>query len=370
MKRINRYIMRQLASVTVFATIVLCIAVMLIQSVRLVDMIINRGLPVTEFAYMASLMIPKFVALVMPIALFGAVLFSYNRMIQDSELIVMRSAGMSAATLAKPGLVVAVMCSLFCLLMTLYFMPVAATEMRFHVDKNRSQWGAALLHEGRFTTVGDHITIFVKQREGSELFGLLYHNQEDASAPYTIMAERGAVVDSPDGPRILVVNGNRQSFQDGTMHMVEFDRTTIVIRTPANRPGSTWAQPEERLLPDLLSPDMSDANDAYYHDKLIAEAHNRLATPLLPIAYSVIALAFILRGGFSRKGNTTVLLGAVICMILVLIGHMSLISSSGADLRFVPGIYLNAIVPILIGLVFIFRSPRHRRRLHAEAVQS
>ncbi|MDF1749975.1 MAG: LptF/LptG family permease, partial [Alphaproteobacteria bacterium] len=87
MKQINLYIMRQLVSVTVFATIVLCVAVMLVQSVRLVDLIVNRGLPLPEFGYMASLMIPRFVALVMPIALFGAMLFTYNRMINDSELI-------------------------------------------------------------------------------------------------------------------------------------------------------------------------------------------------------------------------------------------------------------------------------------------
>lgn len=361
MNRISRYIMRQVLSVTVFATVVLCIAVMLVQSVRLVDLIVNRGLPISEFAYIASLMVPRFIALVMPIALFGAMLFTYNRMINDSELIVMRSAGMGTFALAKPGLIIAVASGILCLGMTLYMMPLAAQEMRFHVEKNRSQWGAALLHEGRFTTVGSDITLFVKEREGSELFGILYHNQEDPDAQYTIMAERGAVVETDGGPRILVLRGSRQTFSNGTLHLVEFDRTTIDIGGGAESSNPAWVQPEERYLDDLMSPDMSDNNDSYYRDKLIAEGHNRLGMALLPVAYSIVALAFILCGRFSRQGNVVTLVGAVTTMTLILIGHMSLVSTAGTDPRVIPAIYLNSIIPIVIGLYFILRPRRLKR---------
>ena len=362
MNRLNRYIMKQLIGVTVFATVVLCLAVMLIQSVRLVDLIVNRGLPVTEFAYIASLMVPRFVALVMPIAFFGAVLFTYNRMINDSELVVMRSAGLSSFGLAKPALVVALFISALCVAMTLFLMPIAAQEMRFHVEKNRSQWGAALLHEGRFTTVGNAITLFVKEREGSELFGILYHNQEDPKAPYTILAERGAVVESPAGPRILVVNGSRQSFKDGKLHLVEFDRTTIDIGISSEGDTTIWTQPEERFLPDLISPDYSDPNDSFYAPKLIAEAHNRLATPLLPISYAAVALAFILRGGFSRQGNVFTIVGSVSVMILILVGHMATVSLTGKQPVFLPAIYANAILPIILGLFAILKLRRHKLR--------
>lgn len=362
MNRIDRYIMRQVTSVTIFATIVLCVAVTLIQSVRLVDLIVNRGLPVTEFVYIASLMFPRFIAIVMPIAMFGALLFTYNRMINDSELVVMRSAGMSSARLARPGLIVAALGCLVCLGMTLFLMPSAAKEMRFHVEKNRSQWGAALLHEGRFTTVGRDITLFVEEREGSELFNILYHNTEDPSAPYTIMAERGAVVETEDGPRILVVNGSRQTFQDGTLHLVEFDRTTVDIGAPAGGTEVAWTQPEERYLPDLLYPDLTNGNDRYYYDKLIVEGHNRIATALMPLAYAATALAFLLRTNYSRRGNALSLVGAVATVTLILVGNMAIASAAGRDVWLLPGLYLNGLVPIAIGLVLVLRPRKHRRR--------
>jgi len=362
MKQLDRYIMRQVVSVTVFATVVLCIAVMLVQSVRLVDLIVNRGLPLAEFGYIASLMVPRFVALVMPIALFGAMLFTYNRMIGDSELVVMRSAGMSTLSLARPGLMVGVLSCIVCLGMSLYMMPLAAQEMRFHVEKNRSQWGAALLHEGRFTSVGSEITLFVKAREGSELFGILYHNQEDQDAPYTILAERGAIVETEDGPRIHVVNGSRQSFSNGDLVLVEFGNTAIDIGVSSEGSASLWRQPEERFLPELLSPDLSDGNDSFYRLKLLAEGHSRIAIALLPLAYTCIALAFILRGSYSRRGNVWSVVGAVSCMTLVLVGHMSLVSSAGNDERLLPAIYANAALPIVVGLLLILRPPVAGRR--------
>ena len=360
--RLDRYIMGQVASVTVFATVVLCLAVMLIQSVRLVDLIVNRGLPITEFAYIASLMIPRFVALIMPIALFGALLFTYNRMINESEMIVMRSAGLSSAGLARPALVVAVCASIVCLGMTLYMMPTAAQEMRVHVEKNRSQWGAALLHEGRFTNVGDTVTLFVKERVGSELFGLFYHNRDDPQAPYTIMAERGTVVETDDGPRILVLNGSRQVFQDGQLHHIDFDRTTIDIALSQEQSVRIWVQPEERFLEQLFNPDMTDAGDRHYHDNLIAEGHDRLVTPLLPLAYTAIALAFMLRSGFSRRGNVMAVVGAVAGMTIILIGHMSLSSAAAKDLRLLPLFYANSLLPAAIGLVLAMRSPKTKPR--------
>src|SRR3546814_8430201 len=65
-------------------------------------LILNRGLPVSTFLYMATLLLPRFLIIVVPIAAFCATLFTYNKMISDSELIVMRSAGLSQYSLAKP----------------------------------------------------------------------------------------------------------------------------------------------------------------------------------------------------------------------------------------------------------------------------
>src|ERR1700740_1934966 len=107
MRGLNRYILRQCFGVMIFVTAALSAAIWLAQSLRLVDLIVNRGLAVEVFLYLALLILPRFIDIVLPIGGFIAVLFVFNRLTAESELVVMRSAGLSPLTLARPVMILA-----------------------------------------------------------------------------------------------------------------------------------------------------------------------------------------------------------------------------------------------------------------------
>src|SRR5204862_1040910 len=96
---LDRYIVRQCLSVTLFVTAALSAAVWLAQSLRLIDLIVNRGLSVEVFLYLALLILPRFFDIVLPIGAFIAVLFIFKLLASRSELVVMRSAGLSPLAL-------------------------------------------------------------------------------------------------------------------------------------------------------------------------------------------------------------------------------------------------------------------------------
>src|SRR5579885_2571208 len=104
---LNRYILRQCLSVMIFVTGALTAAVWLAQSLKLVDLIVNRGLSAEVFLYLAVLILPRFLDIVLPIGAFIAVLFVFNRLMSESELVVMRAAGLGPLSLAKPVFVLA-----------------------------------------------------------------------------------------------------------------------------------------------------------------------------------------------------------------------------------------------------------------------
>src|SRR5271163_1725190 len=107
MTTLTRYILRQCFGVMIFVTAALSAAVWLAQSLRLIDLIVNRGLSVDVFLYLAMLILPRFLDIVLPIGVFIAVLFTFDRLTTESELVVMRSVGLSHLALAKPVLVLA-----------------------------------------------------------------------------------------------------------------------------------------------------------------------------------------------------------------------------------------------------------------------
>src|SRR6201997_3223123 len=177
MKRLDRYILRQWFGVMIFVTAALSAAIWLAQSLRLIDLIVIRGLSIEIFLYLAALILPRFLDIVLPIGVFIAVLFVFNRLTAESELVVMRSAGLSHLALAKPVLMLAGIAFLALMSLSIYFLPEsnrAFKDLQFEI---RNRFVSSLLQEGTFATVADKLTIYIRSRDGrGELIGLLIND--------------------------------------------------------------------------------------------------------------------------------------------------------------------------------------------------
>src|SRR4051812_49193568 len=107
MRQISLYLLRQLAVTMGIVTLVMAGVIWLFVSVRAVETIVNRGLSVSVFVELTALQMPNFITQIIPIALFIAVLFVYNRLTTDREILVLRAAGLSPLALARPMLILA-----------------------------------------------------------------------------------------------------------------------------------------------------------------------------------------------------------------------------------------------------------------------
>ncbi len=370
MDGVTRYIFRQLLTSTLFVAVAVICAIWLSQSVRLIDLIVNRGVSFTTFLHLSLLMLPTFSAIVLPIALFSAVAFVYNRLTMDSELVVMRAAGLSQANLAKPALLLATAVTLLSYSVTIYFLPVSFREFKDLQFQIRNDYSAVLLQEGVFNTLSDGITVYVRARRASgELRGILIHDNRVPDKPVTMMAESGVLVEAETGPRVVMINGNRQEVEkeDGELSLLYFDRYTLDIGSDRETLKTRWREPRERFLHELFWPSNSP-DDVKNFRKLRAEGHQRLISPLLALAFTCIGLAGLLSGDFARRGQVR--------RVLVVTGLMIFVQAAGLGLQnitvkapsLVPLMYANAIVPIVGGLFVLLRTRRRRPSpLSAEA---
>ena len=127
---LDRYILRQSLSIMLFVTAALSAAVWLAQSLRLVDLIVNRGLSAEVFLYLALLILPRFLDIVLPIGAFIAVLFVFNRLTAESELVVMRAAGIGPFALARPVFVLAGIGFAALISLSAYFLPASNRDVQ------------------------------------------------------------------------------------------------------------------------------------------------------------------------------------------------------------------------------------------------
>jgi lipopolysaccharide export system permease protein len=358
MNGITRYILRQVLASTLFIAVALTCAIWLSQSLRLIDLIVNRGVSFATFLHLSLLMLPTFLAIILPIALFAAVAFVYNRLTMDSELVVMRAAGVSQTGLAKSALLVATAVTALCYGFTIYLLPASFREFKDLQFQIRNDHSLVLLQEGVFNTLSDGITVYVRARRASgELQGILIHDSRIPGKPVTMIAESGLLVETESGPRVVLINGNRQQVEkeDGELSLLYFDRYDLDISGDKETLKTRWREPRERFLSELFWPSNSpdDVNNYY---KLRAEGHQRLVSPLLALAFTFIALAILLSGDFARRGQALRILLATGLMIFVQTAGLGFQNVAAKVPSLVPLMYVNAIVPIIAGGIVLFRA--------------
>jgi lipopolysaccharide export system permease protein len=368
MNRITRYIASHLLIATLFVTLTITCAVWLTQSLRFIELIVNRGLSIGSYLYLTLLLLPSFLAMLLPIGMFASMVFTYNRLTADSELIVLRAAGLGPAQLAKPAWMMSLLVVALGYLLHLLFMPLSYREFKDLEMDFRTDYSAILLREGAFNTVSDGITVYIRAREANgELQGLIVHDNRNKERTVTIMAERGILAQAEEGPRVIMVNGNRQLIdrETGKLSLLYFDRYSVDIGRPgaADQGGPSearWREPRERFIYELLFP-ADTPNDRRFYDRLRAEGHNRLTAPLYALAFAMIALATLLSGDHNRRGQARRVILAICLAVAVQSGAVLVSGLAARSSAFLPLIWLNVLVPIVVGVWWLFRVPRRRR---------
>lgn len=358
MDRSFRYLFRLIVGPLIMIAVAVGAIVWLSQSLRFVDLVLNRGLPVYYLFWMALLVLPMILSSLLPVALFIAVVFAYSKLSADSEIVVLRAAGMSDASLAKPALAVAAIVMAICYAVNLYFMPIAYREFKDLQFRIRTDYSSVLLQEGVFNTLAPGITVYVSERKpDGELLGILAHDARDPKRPVTMMAEMGELIRAENGqPRVLMINGNRQMVERNRnqLSLLYFDRYTLDLGTAKSNDGPRSREAQERFLNELFWPG-DDALDQRNAKRFRAEGHQRLASPLLAVGYALVALAALLAGEFNRRGQGRRVLFAVTAVVGIQIASLGLVNLATLTPVVTPLIYLLPLGTIAAAIWILFR---------------
>lgn len=373
MMGITRYFLRQLTVGMVFVSAALACVLWLTQSLRLIEMIVSQGISVTTFLRLTGMLMPSFLVVIIPIALFAVIVFTYNKLNSDRELVVLRAAGLSNWALARPALLLAGAATVLCYALSLWIIPLTVQNFREVQWSIRNDISNILLQEGSFNKFGNGLTIYVRARSAEgELLGILVHDKRSSAKPVTLMAEKGAMVFTETGPRILMVNGNRQQLPDGTgqLSVLDFDSYTVDLSSSGGGDATRFRDARERSLLELINADEAELGTTDYHRAKV-ELHQRLTSPLYCLGFALVALATLLSAGFDRRGQTATVLTAVGLMVAIEAAALGLANMAASRPMFLPLLYLLAVLPLALGPWVLARPPRHnplRRLLAAQTV--
>jgi lipopolysaccharide export system permease protein len=365
MNTVSAYVFRQALGPLLAILGALAAIAILTQGLNQLDIIITNRRAGLAFAWVTILALPQLLSLILPMAVFIAVVYALNRMQGESEIAVLYGAGVSRQRIARPITQLAVLAALVHLAINVVIQPAAFAERREVLYDLRTDIASSLIEEGSFTFPAEDLTLYARSRGGGGELRDLLINDARPEYPITYTARAGAIVTIEGAPAIVMRDGQIQrQTEDGAVDVLDFDRYVLQMGAVFEEEELFFLKASDRTLYELFYPDRTSHYDQRNVEKFLAEAHARLSAPLLNIALAMIALAGVLVGEFSRQGYARRIMVAAVWALLVRLAALAITAAAADDPQVNVLQYALPIVVILIASI-ILGGKRARRRRHS-----
>ena len=346
------YIYRQLLGPFILIMLSMTGIAWLTQSLRFIELIIIKGLPINIFLNLTILIIPKLLVTIIPFVAFLAALITYTRLNTESELISMKSAGMNNFKILLPAVIFGITLGALTISIENYGSPYAYNKFKTLQHTIRNNYISTLFQEKVFSSPIKGLTVFIKERDKIGNFqGILIHDERDANKTISIIAEQGKIVTTQEGARFALINGNRQEVsKDKNISILYFNEYTLNITNYNKDTSPRFKEASERSFYELFN---SEKNiSALYKKEFLAEGHKRIMTPIIVLIMVLIGAISSIIGRFNRKTSIKKIFysisAALIIQIYIIASPQVMIQSP----KLIPFLYIFIFI-ILLLIIFL-----------------
>ena len=345
---LQKYIFKQVVINTINITIILFSMIWLIQSLRQIDLVIKNGASLFDFLYISILPAPLWLMMMIPMSSLIAVIISFSRFTTDKEIFIFQFSGANVYLLMKPILLICTFNLIFLSIINFYIIPKAYNIFKSKQFELRNNISHIFLREGVFNDLEQGLTILINKRVSKfNIEGVFIYDTREKDKEIDIFAKQGTIILTSSGPVFQLIEGNRREVSlNGTLlNELSFKNYTINIARKKIDPKFRWLDANEKTIISLLNEE--DLNSK-------AEAHFRLAYPLLSLTLPIIA--FVSFFCFPKSYNnqiyliTTSLLLSLFIQLLLISMRRVLINNPSLWFCF----YLIPIMPVIVSLFLIF----------------
>lgn len=234
MRVLDRYVLREVLAPLLLSLALFTSLLFIGKVLKLVELVATRGVPISSVGLLLVYLLPNLLEMTLPIGLLFAILAGLGRLSVDSEITVLRAAGVSLPRLARPIALLSLACAATTMLLSVELRPWANRRLRettYDVVRSRA---AATIQPQVFVDQFKGLVIYVSEIEppGNLLRGVMISGnvelEERTSASKdeqtTVLAREATIVPASDGDAL------RLHLTDGSIHKrqradLEYQRT-------------------------------------------------------------------------------------------------------------------------------------------------
>lgn len=301
---IRRYLYREITLAVLAGTAVLVVLFVLVGVTKLLGQAAVGQYPRDIVLTLLGLELVRRLEILIPLAMYIAILLTLARWYRDNEMTVLAACGMGLTFIMRPVMQLALGTAAVVALFSLYVSPLSVAKIEQTKKASLNRPGLSVAAPGVFTDLRNSGRILYVERIGADgVLDKIFVNDHKTATQNVLAAETGYQrVDSDTGERFLVLkNGSMYEGVPGEpdYRVVEFETYTLRLEAPRTIPPPTAieARPTRTLLGSSNHRDNS-------------ELHWRLAKPVSVLVLAVFAL--VLAYTDARRGRIANLVAAIL----------------------------------------------------------
>ncbi len=325
-RRLDRYLISETLGPLIIGFLVYTFVVLAQFLLQSAEMIVRRGVPAAMVGKMVLLSLPNIVVITIPMAFLFAILVAIGRLSADSELIAMRSSGVSLLSLYRPILLLSLLLTIGNTYLMMTLLPagnhalqklridIVTQSINKHVEPRifYDEWDGFMLY------------VWKAPPEAEEWYGVLLAEKRPGEDANITIADRGHVEVDETGERVSLKLTNAVTHRvdlenPEKYHIIKHETFERLVeeRFSSDQRAKVKAYKglREKTIPELEA-DLANPNFPEQLANLArVEIHKKYSLPAACLVFGLIALPL---GFSSRRGASKSSSFAVSIVIILL----------------------------------------------------
>ncbi len=340
--RIHRYLLKETAFPMLLGLVVFTFVLLLGRLLKLVELVINKGIPLFDIARLFLSILPTFLVLTIPLAFLLGVMLGFGRLSGDREILALKSSGVSLYQMAKPIVLLSLPACLITAAMTLYLRPASETFFRQQLFEIAASHASVGLQPQIFNDEFDGLVLYANQIDDRTgiMRQVFISDERDSSAPTIIIAEKGRLISDSLNQKLLLrlekgtmhrqPQNKDDDAEDKTYQVLGFSNYDVNLDLEKQ---STTVKKRRRKNKELSLAELRSSIEKAPEKKrqdLLAELHTRMVLPAAPLLFALLGVPLGIQPHRSgRGGNFALALGVFLCYYLLLSFADTLVADAG-----------------------------------------
>lgn len=292
MKTVDRYILRQISHPLLVSLGIGLMVLLSERMVRILDKTLGKQNSLSVVFELLGYLVPHYLGLAIPAALFLGLLFGFNRLSRNSEIDAFLATGVSLHRLAVPVIMLSFFLTLLAVYIFGWLQPYTRYAYRALLYNVSNVEVFYLAEEGVFMQAGTRTFILDRlQRKNNSFQRIFLFDYRGKGGAETITAKRGYLVPQKDDPRPLLVleDGHRLKLESWPEFDSDrppprfssgfFDR----VEAPIGRKSATVFRPRGQDERELTFPELIASYNTPLPRATLAELHTEFHKRLVSI---------------------------------------------------------------------------------------